>query len=106
MRYVRAAALVLALGFPGALGAQSITVISARGFRPTAVLGPHVRYVVGSDSADGTATISGLSVPPVVFTGAIRIEGTVPLARAPERRPFADTIRFDADGRVQLMLAD
>ena len=100
------AVLVAALVTPTAARTQSISVVAARGFHPTAVLGPHVRYVLATDSADGSAIIRDLAVPPVAFAGSIRIEGTVPFARAPERQPFADTIRFEADGRAVLALAD
>ena len=95
-----------ALLSPALLRAQSITVPATRGFHPTAVLLPHVRYVVAADSDDGSLLIADLAVPPAAFAGAIRIEGTMPYARQPERRPFADTVRFETDGRVQLLLAD
>ncbi len=97
---------VLCAGPSARLHAQSIAVVVNPNFRPTAALQPHVRYIVGADSADGTALLQELAVPPVAFAGSVRIEGVQPGARAPERRPFADTVRFDADGRVQLLLAD
>lgn len=105
---MRAPALLLAVltVLPVPLAAQSIAVVANPALRPTAVLRPHVRYVVAADSIDGVAVIRDLSVPPVTFTGSIRIEGVQPGARAPGRHAFADTVRFDADGRVVFLLAD
>ena len=93
---------------PALLPAQNspIIVVTNRGFRPTAVLLPHLRYVVAADSNDQRAVIRDLGVPPVAFAGEIRIEGIQPGARSFEPRPFADTVRFDTDGRVVLKLAD
>jgi hypothetical protein len=107
----RAQTLMLAVVFlaalpPNRLAAQAIAVVATPAFRPTAVLQPHLRYVVATDSADGTAIVRDLGVPPVTFTGTIRIEGVQPGARAPEATPFADTVRFEPDGRVVMLLAD
>jgi hypothetical protein len=97
---------VLAALPPCRLTAQGIAVVATPSFRPTAVLQPHLRFVVATDSADGTAIVRDLGVPPVTFAGTIRIEGMQPGARAPETLPFADTVRFEADGRVVMVLAD
>ena len=83
-----------------------INVVANRGFRPTAVLQPHLRFVVAADSNDLRAVIRDLGVPPVVFAGEIRVEGIQPGARVFESRPFSDTVRFEADGRVLIKLAD
>jgi len=99
-------AIVLALASAGPARAQSIVVVANRTFRPTAVLGPHLRYVVATDSADGSALLRDVAIPPVVFAGSIRVEGVQPGARAPEPAPFADTVRFEPDGRPVLRLAD
>ncbi len=90
---------------PACLSAQSITVVGNRSLRPTAVLGPHVRYLVAADT-DGAIVLSDLSVPPVTFTGTIRIDGIQPGARGPETASFPDTVRYENDGRVTLLLAD
>lgn len=103
---VRMLALGAALTFAGPLPAQSVSVIANRNLRPTAVLQPHVRFVVGADSAEGVVLIRDLGIPPVTFGGTVRIEGIQPGARTPERQPFADTVRFEADGRVLFQLAD
>ncbi|HEY2804359.1 MAG TPA: hypothetical protein VGI92_00715, partial [Gemmatimonadales bacterium] len=96
----------LLMGLPASLAGQTIAVVSNRSFRPTAVLLPHVRYLITADSADGVLTIGELSVPPVAFGHTIRIEGVTPGARRPDAHPFADTVHFEADGRVQLLVAD
>ncbi len=97
---------LLSLFLSPSLTAQTIAVTTNRGFHPTAVLLPHVRYIVAADSADGSVLIDELSVPPVTFTGSVRIEGVQPGARAPEQRAFPDTVRFEPDGRVMLLVAD
>src|SRR5437868_1416430 len=100
-------ATLLAILFTSGLSAQTINVPAARGLRPTAVLSSHVRWIAAIDSAeDGVAVISELSVPPVTFGGSVRIEGVQPGARTPGRHAFADTLRFDPDGRVRLLVAD
>ena len=102
----RIASLVLAaLVTGGSLAAQNIGVVATPLFRPTAVLLPHLRYVVAADSGDSRAVLRDIAVPPVGF-GSIRIDGVQPGARDPETHPFADTVRFDGDGRVVLLLAD
>lgn len=100
------AAFLAALPLSG-LSAQTINVVASRGLRPTAVLLPHTRWIVAADSAeDGVAVISELSVPPVTFTGTVRVEGVRPGTRAPSGHAFADTVRFEPDGRVRLLVAD
>lgn len=97
---------LLALLLSPPLAAQAIAVTVNRNFHPTAVLLPHVRYIIASDSSDASLVIDELSVPPVTFTGFIRIEGVQPGARAPEQHAFPDTVRFEPDGRVMLLVAD
>ncbi len=104
-----AVAALLAGGGGGRLGAQGappITVVGTRAFRPTAVMAPHLGYVVVVDSAAGGLVLSDLTIPPVTFTGTVAIEGIQPGAREPEVRPYADTVRFEGDGRVTLLVAD
>jgi hypothetical protein len=96
---------VLSAGPPVHLSAQSIAVVANASFRPTAVLGPHVRYVAAVDSETGQLSVRGLAVPPVAF-GTLRVEGVQPFARVGPPRSFDDTVRFEPDGRVVLLRAD
>jgi hypothetical protein len=89
-----------------AQGAPPITVVGTSAFRSTAVMTPHLGFLVLVDSAAGGLALSDLTIPPVTFSGTVTIEGIQPGARAPETRPFADTVRFDGDGRVTLLVAD
>src|SRR3972149_1087531 len=104
----RALAMLVPLGVLPSwrLEAQAITVVATRAFRPTAVMAPHLGYVVVVDSAAGGLVLSDLTIPPVTFTGTVTIEGIQPGARAPETPAFADTVRFEGDGRVTLLVAD
>ena len=86
--------------------APDITVAATSAFRPTAVLLPHVQFWVAVDSAAGGVVLRDVTINPVTFTGWIRIEGIQPGARAAETAPFADSVRFSADGRVTLLVAD
>ena len=109
MKLLRAGLVTALLGAcPALLPAQNspIIVVANRNFRPTAVLLPHLRYVIATDSNDLRAVIRDVAVPPVAFAGEIRIEGIQPGARSFESRPFADTVRFETDGRVVMRLAD
>jgi hypothetical protein len=90
---------------PVRLSAQTISVVASRSLRPTAVLVPHVRYLVAVDSETGQLALRDLAIPPVVF-GTIRIEGIEPFQRETPPRAFADTVRFEPDGRVVLLRAD
>jgi hypothetical protein len=85
---------------------QDITVVGVPSFRPTAVLLPHVQFWVAVDTAAGGVVLRDVTINPVTFTGWVRIEGIQPGARAPERAPFPDSVRFGADGRVTLLIAD
>lgn len=93
---------------PCALSAQApdITVVVNRNFRPTAVLLPHLHFWVAVDSAAGGVVFKSVTINPVTFTGWVRVEGIQPGARTAERRPFPDSVRFSADGRVTLLVAD
>ncbi len=110
----RCAALLLCLGasvWPGVpLAAQSpapdINVVATPAFRPTAVLLPHFQFWVAVDTSAGGLVLRDLTINPVTFTGWVRIEGIRPGARQPERRMFPDSVRFSADGRVTLLVAD
>jgi hypothetical protein len=107
--YRRGFVALLALGatlLSGPLAAQNIAVVATRLFRPTAILQPHLHYVVAADSGDSRAVLRDVGVPPVGFAGTIRIDGVQPGVRDVETHPFADTVRFDGDGRVVLLLAD
>jgi hypothetical protein len=105
-RVRRALALGALLSVPPAvLRAQAVSVVVNSAFRPTAVLGPHVRYVIGADSAGGGLRIEGLAVPPVVI-GSLRIEGVDPGAAPGAAPAFDDTVRFEPDGRTVLLRAD
>ena len=108
-----AATLLLCLGAsvrPCVLPAQAlpsdITVVASPAFRPTAVLLPHVQFWVAVDSAAGGVVLRDVTINPVTFTGWIRVEGIQPGARAAEAPPFTDSVRFSADGRVTLLVAD
>ncbi len=85
--------------------AQAIAVVANPAFRPTPVLLANAQYTVAVDAASGGLVIRDLSVPPVAF-GTIRVEGAEPLAREPEPRAYADSVRFEPDGRVRLLFAD
>ena len=76
------------------------------GFRPTAVLLPHFQFWVAVDTAAGGVVLRDLTINPVTFTGWVRIEGIQLGAREPENAPFPDSVRFGADGRVTLLMAD
>lgn len=86
--------------------APDITVVANRDFRPTAVLLPHVHFWVAVDSAAGGVVLKTLTINPVAFTGWVRVEGIEAAARTAEQRPFPDSVRFSADGRVTLLVAD
>src|SRR5438067_11701253 len=67
-------ALLAVMPVSGAF-AQTLNVPASRGFRPTAVLQPHTRFIVAADSGDdGVAVIQEPSVPPVTFTGTARVD--------------------------------
>ena len=83
-----------------------ITVVATPALRPTAVLLPHLQFWVAVDSTAGGLVLRDLTINPVTFTGWVRIEGIRPGARQAERRMFADSVRFSADGRVALLVAD
>jgi hypothetical protein len=83
-----------------------ITVVATPALRPTAVLLPHFQFWVATDTAGGGAVLRDLTIAPVTFTATVRIEGARPAARSPERRPFADSVRFGGDGQVALLVAD
>ena len=89
-----------------AQGAPDITVVANPAFRPTAVLLPHFQFWVATDSAAGGVVLRDVTINPVTFTGWVRVEGVHPGERAPEVPPFADSVRFSADGRVTLLVAD
>ncbi|OYV66284.1 MAG: hypothetical protein B7Z72_11630, partial [Gemmatimonadetes bacterium 21-71-4] len=86
--------------------APDITVVATRAFRPTAVLLPHFQFWIAVDSAAGGVVFKSLTINPVTFTGWVRVEGIQAGARAAEVRPFPDSVRFSADGRVRLLVAD
>ena len=83
-----------------------LTVVATPAFRPTAVLLPHLQYWVAVDTARGGVVLRDVTIAPVTFMGAVRIEGVRPFARAPETRAFADSVRFGGDGQVTLLVAD
>jgi hypothetical protein len=85
---------------------QNVTVVGVAGFRPTPVLLPHFQFWVAVDTAAGGVVLRDLTINPTTFTGWVRIEGIAPGARAPENPLFPDSVRFAADGRVTLMVAD
>lgn len=86
--------------------APNITVVATPAFRPTAVLLPHFQFQVSVDSTAGGVVLRDVTINPVTFTGWVRVEGFQPGERAPEARPFADSVRFSSDGRVTLLVAD
>jgi hypothetical protein len=86
--------------------APAITVVATPAFRPTAVLLPHFQFWVAVDTSAGGLVLRDLTINPVTFTGWVRVEGIEPGARQAERRRFADSVRFSADGRVTLLVAD
>ena len=83
-----------------------VTVVANPALRPTAVLLPHLQFWVAVDTTAGGLVLRDLTINPVTFTGWVRIEGIQPGARQAERRMFADSVRFSADGRVALLVAD
>ena len=85
---------------------QDITVVGVPAFRPTAVLLPHFQFWVVVDTTAGGVALRDVTMNPVTFTGWVRVEGIQPGARQPERAPFPDSVRFGADGRVTLLVAD
>ena len=86
--------------------APDITVVATRAFRPTAVLLPHLQYWVAVDTSAGGVVLRDVTINPVTFTGWVRVEGFQPGERAPEVATFPDSVRFHADGRVTLLVAD
>ncbi len=86
--------------------AQAIAVVANPAFRPTPVLLANAQYTVAVDTASGGLVIRDLTVPPATFAGTIRVEGAEPFAREAEPRAYADSVRFEPDGRVRLLLAD
>jgi hypothetical protein len=99
--------VVLALaGNAAAQAPQDVTVVASPLFRPTALLLPHFQGWVAVDTSAGGVVLRDLTINPVTFTGWVRIEGIQPGARQAEARPFADSVRFAADGRVTLLVAD
>jgi len=82
-----------------------LTVVATPAFRPTAVLLPHLHFRVAVDSAAGGLVLRDLTVNPVTFAGAVRIQG-LRLGAQPARAPFADSARFGGDGQVTLLVAD
>ena len=86
--------------------APDITVVANPALRPTAVLLPHFQFWVAVDTAAGGLVLRDLTINPVTFTGWVRIEGIQPGSREAERRMFADSVRFSADGRVALLVSD
>jgi len=98
--------LVLLAGRAAAQAPRDITVVGVPGFRPTAVLLPHFQFSVAVDTAAGGVVLQDLTLNPVTFTGWVRVEGIQPGAREPEIAPFSDSVRFGADGRVTLLVAD
>jgi hypothetical protein len=89
-----------------AQAAPDITVVATPAFRATAVLLPHFQFWVAVDTTAGGLVLRDLTINPVTFTGWVRIEGIQPGARQAEGRTFADSVRFAADGRVELLVAD
>ena len=85
---------------------EDVTVVGVPAFRPTAVLLPHLQFRVAVDTAAGGVILRDLTINPVTFTGWVRIEGIQPGERRPARAHFADSVRFAADGRVTLLVAD
>ena len=81
-------------------------MVGVPGFRPTAVLLPHFQFWVAVDTAAGGVVLRDLTINPVTFTGWVRVEGIQPGAREPENASFPDSVRFGADGRVTLLIAD
>ena len=102
---MRVRPLLLLFAFPAALSAQTISVVASRSLRPTAVLIPHVRYLLAVDSETGQLALRDLAIPPVVF-GTVRVEGIQPGQRENTPHAFADTVRFEPDGRVILLRSD
>ena len=106
---VSAGLLTLLLCLPAPATAQApqdITVVGLPSFRPTAVLLPHFQFWVAVDTAAGGVVLRDLTINPVTFTGWVRIEGIRLGAREPENAAFPDSVRFGADGRVTLLIAD
>jgi len=102
---MRIRGFLLLLLVPATLRSQDINVIANAGMRPTAILGPHVRYVVAADSLQGGALIRDVSIGPVAFAGEIRVHGAHP-GEGVGAGGFPDTVRFEQDGRVLLRIAD
>lgn len=97
--------LVLAVLPASPLTAQTVSVIATPGLRPTAILAPHLQYVVAADSLGQGAVIRDVAIGPVAFAGEITIRGVRP-GESSDIRGFQDTVRFEPDGRVLLRIAD
>ncbi len=91
---------------PAQAQAPDIAVVATRAFRPTAVLLPHLQFWVAVDSSAGGVVLRDVTINPVTFTGWVRVEGFQPGEREPEVAAFPDSVRFHADGRVTLLVAD
>lgn len=89
-----------------AQSAQPITVIAAPGFRARAVQQHQFGFEVAFDSAAGGLLLRNLALGAFTFTGSVRIDGISPFARTPERPGYADSARFESDGRAVLLVAD
>ena len=83
-----------------------ITVVATPAFRPTAVLLPHLQYWAAVDTSAGGLVLRDVTINPVTFAGTVRVEGIQLGAPAPDRAPFADSVRFGGDGQVTLLVAD
>jgi hypothetical protein len=96
-----------AAGLPHQLVAQvpDITVAALPSFRPVPVQLPGFAFTVGLDSATGGVALRLPTFAPVTFAGTVRVEGHRPGDQ--ERRPdVPDSLRFSADGRLTLLVAD
>lgn len=85
---------------------QPITVIAAPGFRARPIRQHQASWLVAFDTAHGGVIARRLALGAFTFTGIVRVDGLSPFARSPERPGYRDSVRFDSDGRVTLLVAD
>jgi len=98
--------LLLAAALPCRAAAQSIAVVGAPGFRARPVHQRQLAFTVAVDTAAGGLVLRDLAIGAFTFTGSVRLDAVAPFARAPEPAGYADSARFERDGRVILEIAD
>lgn len=86
--------------------AQPILVPAAHGFRPRPIQQHQFRYQIAVDTGAGGLVARQVALESFTFGGTLRVDGIAPFAREVERAGYADTARFEPDGRNVLAIAD